>query len=264
MHPRFFDMVSYAANRGIRVGANSNLTLLSEARAKRCVTSGLDSLQISFDGAARATYEEIRVGASFERVGRNIEKLVNVRSRAGTRRPRLQLVVVAMRRNLKELPQLVRLAHRWSLDGVFVQQLGHEFDEPALDPRYGAIRRFVRREALAQEDSEQIDRCFAEARAVAGELAIPLRLPRVTRSSSPPMGGRKCEWPWSGMYLSYRGDVMPCCMVATPDRLSLGNAAERGIHEVWNDEPYQTFRKRLDSEDPPDVCRSCAVYRGIF
>src|SRR2546423_15471548 len=33
MHPRFFDMVTYAADRGIAVTTNSNLTLLNERRA---------------------------------------------------------------------------------------------------------------------------------------------------------------------------------------------------------------------------------------
>src|SRR3954452_24519138 len=33
MHPRFFDMVAYAAARGAHVGTNSNLTLLNPVRA---------------------------------------------------------------------------------------------------------------------------------------------------------------------------------------------------------------------------------------
>src|SRR5581483_4573406 len=37
MHPRFFDMVAYAAGRGIAVSTNSNLTLLNDRRAARCV-----------------------------------------------------------------------------------------------------------------------------------------------------------------------------------------------------------------------------------
>src|SRR5438270_2094374 len=37
MHPRFFDMVAYAAARGVRVSTNSNLTLLNARRAERCV-----------------------------------------------------------------------------------------------------------------------------------------------------------------------------------------------------------------------------------
>src|SRR4051812_38179533 len=50
MHPRFFDMVSYAVGKGICVSTNSNLTLLSAGRAEQCVTSGLDTLHVSIDG----------------------------------------------------------------------------------------------------------------------------------------------------------------------------------------------------------------------
>src|SRR5437868_7850127 len=61
MHPRFFDMVSYAAQRGVRVSTNSNLTLLNDRRAELCVTTGLDELHASIDGATAETYEFIRV-----------------------------------------------------------------------------------------------------------------------------------------------------------------------------------------------------------
>src|ERR1700730_634661 len=73
MHPRFFDMVEYAVKRGIQVSTNSNLTLVNDRRAERCVTSGLDSLQISIDGSTAETYERIRVRAHFERVVANVE-----------------------------------------------------------------------------------------------------------------------------------------------------------------------------------------------
>src|SRR5690348_11469302 len=57
MHPRFFDMVAYAAGKGIRVTTNSNGTLLNAKRAERTVLSGLDTLHISIDGTTAATYE---------------------------------------------------------------------------------------------------------------------------------------------------------------------------------------------------------------
>jgi MoaA/NifB/PqqE/SkfB family radical SAM enzyme len=57
MHPRFFDMVAYAAARGIEVSTNSNLTLLTPARAEQLVASGLSHLHVSIDGATSATYE---------------------------------------------------------------------------------------------------------------------------------------------------------------------------------------------------------------
>src|SRR5919108_3646250 len=81
MHPRFFDMVKYAAKKGIRVTTNSNLTLLNARRAELCVTSGLDWLHVSIDGATAQTYERIRVRAHFERVMRNLGLLLGARER---------------------------------------------------------------------------------------------------------------------------------------------------------------------------------------
>jgi hypothetical protein len=72
MHPRFFDMIAYSARRGIRVGTNSNLTLLNPQRAERCVTSGLDELNISLDGARAEIYERIRMRAHLDRVLGNL------------------------------------------------------------------------------------------------------------------------------------------------------------------------------------------------
>jgi radical SAM protein with 4Fe4S-binding SPASM domain len=82
---------------------------------------------------------------------------------------------------------------------------------------------------------------------------------------APSAGGRaRCDWPWRGAYVSYAGDAMPCCMVATPDRINFGNMARDGVADVWSNEAYDEFRRRLDSDDPPEICRTCAVYNGTF
>src|SRR5207248_10414163 len=132
MHPRFFDMVAYAAARGVRVSTNSNLTLLNASRAERCVASGLDQLHVSLDGATAETYEQIRVRSRFSRVMGNLGGLVAAKERLGNDRPRLRLVMVIMRQNLHELPDVVRLAATWTFESMFVQHLSHDFGESTL------------------------------------------------------------------------------------------------------------------------------------
>jgi hypothetical protein len=53
-------------------------------------------------------------------------------------------------------------------------------------------------------------------------------------------------------------------MVSTPDRANMGNMFAQGVEAVWNGEAFNAFRNRLDSDGPPEICRSCAVYAGIF
>jgi radical SAM protein with 4Fe4S-binding SPASM domain len=260
LHPRFLDMVRHAAARGIEVTTNTNLTALSPRRAEELVASGLAKLHVSIDAADAAVYEYIRVGSRLSRVLRNLALVQEAKKRSGASRPQIIVVAVAMRRNLEQLPRLVRLAAEYGVRTLSVQHLAHDFTEESLPEQYRTMRRFVEDETLMNEDPATVARYFKEARALAGELDIDLRLPNLRKKPGP----RGCDWPWRGAYIAYSGEAMPCCMVATPDRANFGNVAKEGVVRVWNNEAYNAFRSRLASDDPPDICKGCAVYNGHF
>ncbi|HEY0847297.1 MAG TPA: radical SAM protein [Noviherbaspirillum sp.] len=266
LHPRFFDMVRHAAQRGVRVSTNTNMTVMSEQGAEECVRSGLHAMHVSLDGATATTYQAIRLRSRFERVLRNLRRVMDARSRLGSGLQQIRLVAVAMRDNLAELPALVRLAHAEGIDNIFVQHLCHDFGETSLPARYAPMRHFIDEQTLMNEDPQRVDAYFAEARALARTLNIQLRLPNVSPSRFPPStpGRKRCDWPWRGSYISYDGKAMPCCMVATPDRIHFGDMAQDGVLPVWNNPSYEAFREQLASATPPDVCRSCALYAGNF
>jgi radical SAM protein with 4Fe4S-binding SPASM domain len=263
LHPRLTDMIRYAAARGISVSTNTNLTALSERRAVECVQSGLKVLHVSIDAADPDAYAYIRVGSRLDRVLRNLERLMHAKETLRSEYPEIILVAVAMRRNLEELPQLVQLAHRYGVRSVAVQHLAHDFTEDTLPEKYGTMRSFVDAETLLQEDAARVERWFSKARAVAKALGIDLRLPNLGPKSRE-VGKPRCDWPWHGAYISYSGDAMPCCMIATPDRFNFGNMAREGVVRIWNSDEYQAFRAKLASDDPPDICRGCAIYNGTF
>lgn len=264
MHPRFFDMVAYAAQRGMCVSTNTNLTLLSKRRAERLVASGIDQIHVSVDGASAATYEHIRVRARFARLRRNLDYLAAACDLKP--RPRLRLVTVAQRGNLHELPALVDLACEYGIDEMFVQHLCHDFGEDTLPAHYAPMRAFVAEQTLLGESRERVEHYFGVARERAVQRGVELRLPRVTvhRHAFGTPGRQRCDWPWRGPYISYRGEAMPCCMVGTPDRITLGDMAREGVHSVWHGNAYVKFRTALGSATPPAVCRSCALYQGTF
>jgi hypothetical protein len=53
-------------------------------------------------------------------------------------------------------------------------------------------------------------------------------------------------------------------MVATADRASFGNVFEHGLLARWQGEAAQRFRAELAGDEPPAVCRSCALCHGTF
>ena len=84
------------------------------------------------------------------------------------------------------------------------------------------------------------------------------------RPSSVALSATGCDWPWPGAYVDYQGNALPCCMVSTADRMSLGNMVEQGVRAMWEGPAYTAFRGALASADPPAICRACALYHGMF
>jgi radical SAM protein with 4Fe4S-binding SPASM domain len=265
LSPDLVSMVRYAAERGIQVGFNTNGTLLTPAAAESLLDAGLDWLCVSVDGASAGVYEAVRDGARFERVERNVRALTDLRRRRGLGRPRVSLVFVAMRRNVGELPALVRMAAEWGVDDVSVQNLSHSFSDTDPHGAYREIRDFAAREALWQGADADAAAAFAEAEAEAARLGMVLHLPRLeARPAQRRPGTPGCDWPWRAAYVEHDGTVQPCCMVMGSDRAAMGNVREEGFEAVWHGPRFRAFRRALLSRQPPAVCRGCSLYRGVF
>ena len=265
LQPHLLEMVAYAKARGIAVGFNSNAMLLTRERADRLVALGLDWLHVSLDGATAETYEGIRSRADFGRVARNLRGLQEAKRAAGATKPTIQVVFVAMRRNLHELPDLVRLVSGWGVDEVHVQGLSHDFADTDPAGAYAGIRQFARAESLERVDPDLVADVFARARDEADRVGVHLRLPAHQPAPARREPGQPgCSWPWDAAYVTSSGVVQPCCMVMGDDRVSMGNLAEADLAEIWRGGAYADFRAALSSDTPPAVCAGCSLYRRTF
>jgi radical SAM protein with 4Fe4S-binding SPASM domain len=265
LSPYLSDQVRQAKSRGLTVGFNSNATLLSRRRADELVALGLDWLHVSLDGAAASTYESIRQGAHFDTVIANLAGLVGAKRAAGSATPWIRAVFVAMRRNVAELPDLVRLLADIGVDELRVQNLSHDFSDTDPAGRYAGIRDFAAAEGLwtSPESVDLAERSFDAAERAAAAYGLTLRLPRL--ESVPPEPGRPgCTWPWDSVYITSQGVVQPCCMVMGDDRVALGRLTEQSFADIWYSDAYREFRRRLAADDPPEVCQGCALYQRTF
>ncbi|MCJ7521138.1 MAG: SPASM domain-containing protein [Dehalococcoidia bacterium] len=101
----------------------TNATLLDDTMAKQLVSSGLDDIVVSIDGATSGTYNEIRKDASLDQVLTNVERLNKAKKKLGIQTPRIGFEFVAMKRNISELPQVVDLAARYSISFIIITHL---------------------------------------------------------------------------------------------------------------------------------------------
>jgi radical SAM protein with 4Fe4S-binding SPASM domain len=266
LSPYLMDMLAAATARRITVGFNSNATLLTRRRADELVDAGVDWLHVSLDGASAATYAGIRRGADLDTVLANLAGLVAAKRAAGTDKPWLRVVFVAMRGNVGELPDVVRLLAAVGVDELRVQNLSHSFSDADPSGAYREIRAFAADQALwTGADLTAARTAFAAARAAARDHGLRLRLPHLDGAAAPAPGlGPACTWPWEAAYVTSAGVVQPCCMVMGDDRVALGRLDEQTFPKIWHGEPYRSFRHRLAGAEPPDVCAGCALYRRTF
>ena len=78
----------------------------------------------------------------------------------------------------------------------------------------------------------------------------------------PDKGSRRvCKWPWKACYITVEGYITPCCIHGTnPKVINFGNIFEQGFENIWNCPEYMEFRRRLKSENPPEICIDCPSY----
>jgi len=90
-------MVAYAKSRGIMdVYFNTNATLLTRDVGVGLIQAGLDRISISLEGTTAEVYEKYRVGASFEKVLKNIRDFIKLRNEMNAEKPLVRIQAVAL------------------------------------------------------------------------------------------------------------------------------------------------------------------------
>src|SRR5262249_38730425 len=87
LHPKAVEFVRVAKREAKipYVYITSNGTLLTPKKADGIIEAGLDSLNLSIDGAVKETYEKIRLGGNFEKLIANMRYLRRARDAAGVK-----------------------------------------------------------------------------------------------------------------------------------------------------------------------------------
>lgn len=242
--PDFFKIVDYAANRkDIAVTTSSNGILITPEVARKIVESGLVRIYISLDGATKGTYEKIRRKGHFEKALTGIRNLLAARKKRGS--PSVDIWMVGMQENIHEVPDMVDLAVALGVDSLTVQP----------DVNFWGKQDFRHRmeKQTLHHNAEMAGRIVEEAQHRARKKGFNFVCHRSIRYSDM----KPCLWPWGGGFVATTGDLVPCCVLADPNLLRLGNVLERSFRDVWNGEMMRLLRNSLKQKKLMKPCRDC-------
>ena len=108
---------------GCAVELITNGTRLDEDTRRELVRIGLDRLWVSIDGATPESYADVRLWDALPQVTEDLARLRELRIARGSGLPRLGIAFVAMKRNIADLPEVIRLGQRLGADRYSVSNV---------------------------------------------------------------------------------------------------------------------------------------------
>jgi radical SAM protein with 4Fe4S-binding SPASM domain len=230
----------------------TNGTLLTERVIDEILAVPLSRLTISIDGATKEIYEQIRVGARFDRVIANV-RLFNERKRAaGARLPALRINHVVSQRNLHQFDQFLGLAESLEPEAVDVRTIIRMSNAIDMEPEEGPFYDRIREARRTLE--EWCKRTGVQDVGYLRHQGAPIDLFLASGQR------RTCERPWNTIAIHANGDVMPCISWTRPP---VGNLARQSFDEIWNGETLAAIRAEFTAVRPGIDCQHCTIKKNV-
>ena len=246
MHPNFAEMLGvidqydarkYFCTNGMR------LHLLKDVIFKTRV----DVFAVSIDGAKPETNNRIRRGSDFTKIIHSIGEIIRIKKERRLSYPWINFVFTAMKSNLHELPNLVRLARDIGIDEVKVVYFTAFQESLAHETLYNCQR--------------EVREVFEEAIALGEQFGIQIKLPYIQGEDiAEDKEHKDCFTPWRDFFLGSDGYIRPC--MSTPVQFERFDI-NKPFDAMWNSIHYQTYRQSVNNPvKMATACKRC--YQSSF
>lgn len=246
--PDLFDMIRYAKSKGIIANFVSNGKIMTRQNAKDTIESGLDRVYFSIDSADPAQYAAIRAGGNLETVIENVGGFMTERKALGSKTPYVGIWMLLFKENLNQLRGVIDIAKQAGVDELVVQT---EITDRGKSDWKNIIA------SMQSKNESETDHALSDARMYAKEQGVRFSVQSYVAGVFKKRREDMCTWAWKSLYITSQGDVSPCCIIADPDIIGLGNIYEEGFKNLWNNKKYQVLRKQFLDGNIPAACRGC-------
>jgi len=245
LNRNFFRIYRQVCKIPTRIFVLTNGMLLKEEYVREFVETRLAFLNVSLDGATAKTYNSIRCGADFDRVMKSIAMIEKVKKECRSDLPYTRLVCVVMKKNIEELPELVKLTAKFGI------------------PEIKAIHMIVYNRKMENESlfchQQLANDVFSRAQETGNNLGVKVNVPDKFDSSPKDMRHKPCFRAWEEFFVQCDGKVRGCNFLSR----IMGDLNTDSVEEIWNNEAYREFRSIINTEKEWDDCRNCCHYRHV-
>ncbi len=266
-HPNIVRMVAQAKALGGRVELITNGILLTADVSQGLVASGLDMLWISLDGATPESYADVRLGAALPEVLSNLEAFRDARGPDPyLALPRIGIEFVVMKRNVGDLPAVIRLGERLGATHFLVSNVLPYTKEMCQETLYPhSLTSFVYSHSLYHLELPKLDvKALHEAMRAGVSTSLA--------GGSLAEANDRCPFIERGVNaIAWDGSLSPCLPLLHNHvsflngqkrdslRYVVGKVTDHDMYDLWNAPDYVAFRERVQLFEfsPCTACGGC-------
>ena len=249
--------------------------LLNDRTGRDLIDAGLDLLWVSIDGASPESYADVRLGAELEYVIANVTRFSKLRTVGHDPRPELGIAFVAMKRNIADLPGVLKLGLKLGAKQFSVSNVLPVTPELQAEVLYARARNnlaYINSAAVPSLNLPKMD--FDDVTRAALFEAFQSGYNISYAGHNWAGASNVCNYIEGGsMSVAWTGDVSPCWPLMhthisylhgkprVNHRHVVGNVLDRSLTDLWLDRDYVAYRERIQSFAfaPCTFCGGCEL-----
>jgi len=226
LNPDIYDMIEYAREFDIKILVCTNGKSVDPIRL---VKANPNEVSFVISGTTQETHEIYRKQGDLDKTIENVRKSVEEKRKSNSN-VKIVLELIVMKHNEHQIKDFLEMANKLEVD-----------ESRLVSPCVRTYEQGL--EYLPKDDQWWLyDRTAFEN----DKVLKP-------RSTKP------CYWIWHSYVILWNGDVVPCCRDVEGE-YTMGNILTQDIRDIWNNEKYRQFRRRVAHEGNVDICRLCEGY----
>lgn len=220
------EMISYARENKMYVSISTNGHFINESNVDNVLINAPDKIIYSMDGLGEKSYQNYRIGGTFEQADRSIRILINRKKALKQKFPFVEFQFIVMKQNEHQLDDVLEYGKNVGVDKVVFKTMQISSYENAKKflPSNKKYRRYTVENGSYKIKGKIKNHCFAL---------------------------------WRTSVITWDGRVVPCCFDKDAEH-EFGVMSGRTFNDIWNSKPYRTFRKKiLDNRKSIQMCNNC-------
>ena len=272
-HPDIVTMIAEVKSIGAPVELITNGTLLHEKLSRDLMATGIDVIWLSLDGATPESYADVRLGALLPEVIQNISRMRYSSWAYEYPQFHLGIVFVAMKRNIDDLPEVVRIGTQLKADRYIVTNVLPYSAELVNEMLY----------EIVMGESTDVPSPFSPSLNISKidmnddtreALYRVIKSFRMGNHSKDETVNRSNYCPFiekGAVAIAWDGGLSPCLALMhshqsylherkrSTRRHVIGNVNKKSLTNLWNDQEYIELRIRVQAFDfsPCSQCGGC-------